>query len=54
MKLNVWVILDRKRGHENQTKALIESLRKFTDLKVNNFIASGFLSNLINLFKKKK
>ena len=53
MKLNVWVILDRKRGHENQTKALIESLRKFTDLKVNDFIASGFLSNLINLFKKK-
>jgi len=53
MKINVWVILDQKRGHENQTKALIESLRKFTDLKVNIFYASGFLSNLIYLFKKK-
>lgn len=53
MKLNVWVILDRKRGHENQTKALIDSLKKFADLKVNNFFASGFLSNFINLFKKK-
>lgn len=53
MKLNVWVILDGKQGHENQTKALLVSLRKLADLKVKFFFASGLLRNLWNIFKKR-
>ena len=53
MKLNIWVILDGKQGHENQTKALLFSLRKLADLKVKFFFASGLLINLWNILIKR-
>ena len=49
-KINIWLIMDGKRGHEKQSEYLIQALQNIADIeitKMNAMFLKPFISKLL-------
>ena len=52
-KINIWLIMDGKRGHEKQSEYLVQALQNLADIeitKMNGMFLNPFISKLLRLF----
>ena len=52
-KINIWLIMDGKRGHEKQSEYLVQALQNLADIeitKMNAMFLKPFISKLLKLF----
>ena len=52
-KINIWLIMDGKRGHEKQSEFLIQALQNLADIeitKMDGMFLKPFISTFLRLF----